>query len=282
MAQILDGNKIAEEIKSELKEDIVKYNLKPKLDVILVGNNEASKIYVHKKCEACKAVGIGSTAHFFNEEEELNVKALINRLNCDDSVSGILVQLPLPETWDQNLFFNIINPKKDVDVFNPINVGLLVQNRPRFLPPTPNAIQQIFRRLKIQLSGKHVVVINRSNIVGKPLSSMLIQDNGVYANATVTVCHNNTPPDILKQICLSADVIVIAVGIPDFLTSDMVKEHQIIIDVGITRIGKKIVGDVRRDAFDKVAWATPVPGGVGPCTVACLLVNTLEAAKLHE
>lgn len=282
MANIIDGNAIAQAIKDEIKAEISALKLKPKLSVILVGNNPASKIYVNKKCEACAEVGIVSETHYFDEDEYLNVKARINKLNCDESVHGILIQLPLPKGWDQNILFNIVNPKKDVDVFNPINVGLLVQNRPRFLPPTPQAVQQIFKRSNLSLAGKHVVVINRSNIVGKPLSSMLVQDNGLYANATVTVCHDNTPPEILKQICLSADVIVVAVGIPNFLTVDMVTERQVIIDVGITRVGKKIVGDVHPEVNDKVSWITPVPGGVGPCTVACLLVNTLEASKIER
>jgi methylenetetrahydrofolate dehydrogenase (NADP+)/methenyltetrahydrofolate cyclohydrolase len=280
MANILDGNAISQLIKDEIKVEINDLKLNPKLSVILVGDNAASKIYVKKKCEACAEVGIASEAHYFTEDEYLNVKAKIIDLNCDDSVHGILIQLPLPKGWDQNTLLNIINPKKDVDVFNPINVGLLVQNRPRFLPPTPQAVQQIFKRSNLSLAGKHVVVINRSNIVGKPLSSMLVQDNGLYANATVTVCHDNTPPAILKQICLSADVIVVAVGIPNFLTTDMVTERQIVIDVGITRVGKKIVGDVHPDVQNKVNWITLVPGGVGPCTVACLLVNTLEASKI--
>jgi methylenetetrahydrofolate dehydrogenase (NADP+)/methenyltetrahydrofolate cyclohydrolase len=282
MTIILDGNKIAEEIKSELKEEINKLGLKPQLDVILVGHDGASEIYVQKKCEACKAIGIKSFMHFFEEDEELNVKARLHRLNSDPAVSGILVQLPLPKEWNQNIIFNTINPKKDVDVFNPINVGLLVQNRPRFLPPTPHAVQQIFKRSKIQLAGKHVVVINRSNIVGKPLSSMLIQDNGLYDNATVTVCHNNTPPDILKAICLSSDMIVVAVGIPGFLTADMVHEKHVVIDVGITRIGKKIVGDVAPEVNGKVKYISKVPGGVGPVTVSMLLYNTLNAYCLQN
>ena len=280
MANVLDGNAISQLIKDEIKAEINELNIKPKLCVILVGDNAASKIYVKKKCEACALVGIESETYYFTEDEYLNVKAKVNELNYDDSVHGILIQLPLPKDWDQNTVFNIINPKKDVDVFNPINVGLLVQNRPRFLPPTPQAVQQIFKRSNLSLAGKHVVVINRSNIVGKPLSNMLIQDDGLYANATVTVCHDNTPPEILKQICLSADVIVVAVGIPDFLTTDMVTERQVIIDVGITRVGKKIVGDVHPDVQNKVSWITTVPGSVGPCTIACLLVNTLEAFKM--
>lgn len=281
MTQILDGNKIAEEIKLDLKKEIQKFKLKPKLDVILVGDNEASKIYVKKKCEACAETGITSQTHFLKDDEWSKFRYTIKELNYNEEVNGILVQLPLPLTWSDDTVFDLINPIKDVDVFNPINVGKLVQNRPVFLPPTPHAIQQIFKKSGLPLIGKHVVVINRSNIVDKPLSSMLIQDN-VYANATVTVCHNNTPPEILKHICLSADAIVVAVGIPGFLTLDMVKPHQIIIDVGITRIGKKIVGDVHADVKDKVAYLTPVPGGIGPLTVCMLLYNTIQACKMQN
>lgn len=283
MTILLDGNKIAADIKAELKEEISKLSVQPRLDVILVGDHPPSKVYVKKKCLACEEVGIKSQVHFADATQEKEVISLIrNKLNKNWLVDGILVQLPLPESWNVNNIFDAIHPDKDVDVFNPVNVGLLVQNRPKFLPPTPHAVQQIFKRSGLQLAGKHVVVINRSNIVGKPLSSMLIQDNGLYDNATVTVCHINTPPEILKEICLSADVIVVAVGIPNFLTADMVREDQIIIDVGINRIGeKKIVGDAHPEINGKVAYLTPVPGGVGPCTVAMLLYNAVEAAKFY-
>lgn len=281
MTKLLDGLALANIYKEKIKATIKEFDLKPRLDVVLVGDDEASKIYIKKKCEACNEVGIRSEFRIFSEKEFLKAQDYIYFLNCQEKVNGILVQLPLPKSCNPNEVFDIINPIKDVDVFSPINVGLLVQNRPRFLPPTPLAVQKLILDNGLTIQGKHVVVINRSNVVGKPLSSMLIQDN-VMANATVTVCHDNTPPEILKQICLSADIIVVAVGIPGFLTADMTREHQIIVDVGITRVGKKVLGDAHPSIKDKVAAITPVPGGVGPMTVAMLLYNTVEAAKLQK
>lgn len=281
MTKLLDGLALANIYKEKIKDTIKTLDLKPRLDVVLVGDDEASKIYIKKKCEACNEVGIKSESHIFSEKEFSHAKDHVNWLNCMHEVSGILVQLPLPKSCNPDEIFDIINPLKDVDVFSPTNVGLLVQNRPRFLPPTPLAVQKLILDNGLTIQGKHVVVINRSNVVGKPLSSMLIQDN-VMANATVTVCHVNTPPDILKQICLLADIIVVAVGIPEFLTADMTKEHQIIIDVGITRVGKRVVGDVHPQVNGKVAALSPVPGGIGPLTVAFLLHNTVEAAKLQK
>lgn len=286
-AKILDGKLVAEAIKHELVDEIAQLQYKPKLAVVLVGKDDASEIYVSKKCEACAELGIGSEVHRFEEEAseyimpELKIRQKILELNADAEVNGILIQLPLPKHFNGNFLFDIMDPMKDVDVFHPYNVGLLVQNRPRFLPPTPHGVCQILARNNLPLQGKHVVVINRSNVVGKPLSSMLIQDNGLYANATVTVCHDQTPANELKRICLSADIIAVAVGIPGFLTPDMVKEDQIVIDIGITRIGKKIVGDVGAGVKEKVSHITLVPGGVGPCTVAMLLYNTVLAARLQ-
>lgn len=278
--KLLDGILLAQSYKIKLMAMISERNLKPRLDVILVGNSEASKLYVKKKQEACNEVGIESRIHKFDETEELKVNQLIACLSDDYKVNGILVQLPLPVLWNANRIFDLLEPMKDVDVFSPVNVGLLVQNRPRFLPPTPLAVQKLIIDYGFTFKGKHVVLINRSNIVGKPLSSMLIQDN-IFANATVTVCHDNTPAAILKQICLSADIIVVAVGIPNFLTVDMVQEHQVIIDVGITRQGKKVVGDVHPEVYNKVTAASKVPKGVGPCTVMMLLHNTVEATILQ-
>lgn len=278
MTKILDGLALAKHYKTELKSLLASRKTKPKLNVILVGHDPASKIYIDKKIEACREVGIESFVHNCSCDNLWDAFALtkqcISDLNRDSKVNGILVQLPLP--FNNEEIFDLIAPEKDVDVFSPVNVGLLVQNRPRFLPPTPLAVQKLILDNGFTLKGRHVVVINRSNVVGLPLSSMLIQDN-VFANATVTVCHDNTPAGILKQICLAADIIVVAVGIPNFLTLDMVKEHQVIIDVGITRIGKKIVGDVHPAVKDKVLAISPVPGGVGPMTVAMLLYNTADA-----
>lgn len=281
MAKLLKGTPLAENIKTQIRKIIQEENLHPRLDVILVGENPASEIYVKKKEEACKSVGIQSVVH----REAVDIYYAINLikfLNSNPYCNGILVQLPLPVGWDDNKIFDAISPLKDVDVFNPENIGLLVQNRPRFLPPTPRGIRELILGNGLTLFGQHVVVINRSNVVGKPLSSMLIQDNGEFANATVTVCHINTPPERLKQICLTADVIVVAVGIPNFLTADMVKENQVIIDVGINRVEGKVVGDAHPEIMDRVAAITPVPGGVGPLTVAMLLYNTLEAARLQN
>lgn len=282
MVNILDGNKISEEIKLELKKEIDTLNIKPRLDVILVGDNEASKIYVRRKCLTCKEVGIISQVHLFDEVDELNVKVLINRLNSDKEVNGILVQLPLPKTWNSELLFDILNPEKDVDVFNPINVGLLVQNRHRFLPPTPHAIRILLNRSGIHIADKHICIINRSSLIGRPLSSMLIQDNDEYANATVSVCHDRTPFKKLCSISKSADIIVVAVGITGFLTKEMVSSEQVVIDVGVSRINNKIVGDVDPEVYDIVKWVSKSVGGVGPLTVCMLLQNTLLAYKLQN
>lgn len=279
MAKIIDGNALAETVKIEVKETIERIGIRPRLDVILVGDNPASEIYVHKKQQACERVGIDSVLH--RPKSECDIIDKIFELNKNDFCHGILIQLPLPKGYLTHAIFDAVCPLKDVDVFNTENIGLLVQNRPRFLPPTPHAVQKLINSVT-SLAGKHVVVINRSDIVGKPLSSMLIQDNGEYANATVTVCHNQTPPEQLKTLCLTADIIVVAVGIPNFLTEDMVAEKQIIIDVGITRIGKKIVGDVDPLVVDKVSYITLVPGGVGPVTVSMLLFNTVRACVLLQ
>lgn len=282
MANLLKGAPLAENIKNQIRKIIQEENLHPRLDVILVENDPASEVYVRKKEEACKSVGIQSEVHRFKADQQRKVLTMLEFLYSHESCNGILVQLPLPVGWDDNKIFDYINPIKDVDVFHPENIGLLVQNRPRFLPPTPHGIRELILRNGLTLFGQHVVVINRSNVVGKPLSSMLIQDNGEFANSTVTVCHINTPPERLKQICLTADVIVVAVGIPNFLTADMVKENQIIIDVGINRVEGKVVGDAHPEIIDKVGSITPVPGGVGPLTVAMLLYNTVEAARLQK
>lgn len=281
MANLLKGQPIAETIINKIKAAISDEKLKLYLDVILVGEDAASEIYIRKKKEACESVGIMFNLHRFLPSQEKEMMDYIGLLNIVSTCNGILVQLPLPSGWDNNKTFDAINPLKDVDVFHPENVGLLVQNRPRFLPPTPHAIRELIIQNGLSLRGQHVVVINRSNIVGKPLSSMLIQDNGEYANSTVTVCHDNTPASQLKELCQTADIIVVAVGIPDFLTEDMVKPNQVIIDVGVNRINGKIVGDVHADVAEKVRAITPVPYGVGPVTVAMLLYNTVEAARLQ-
>lgn len=287
MTRIIDGKAIVAVLKGQILhqvEEFIKENeFAPRLAVLLVGNNPASEIYVAKKIECCHEVGIGSEViRLPNTTTESEILEILESLSENKNIDGILVQLPLPPHIDNYKVFNAINPLKDVDVFNAENVGLLVQGRPRFLPCTPHGIQKMLTYSGLAIAGKHVVVINRSDIVGKPLSSMLIQDNDEYANATVTVCHDKTSPEQLKLACSLADIIVVAVGIPDFLTDDMVHENQIVIDVGTTRVEGKIKGDVHADVKKKVAWATRATGGVGPMTVACLMENTLKAATLRE
>lgn len=282
--RFIDGVEIAADIRGEIKDGVKQFKaetgLTPTLVALVVGSNAASQIYVNKKIQACDEVGILSYKIEVSPNFE-DIRDNIHRLNLDDSVHGYILQLPLPEGIDPRQFFCMFNVLKDVDVFHPENVGLLVQGCPRFKPCTPHGIQQMLHRSGIQVAGKKVCIINRSNVVGKPLSSMLIQECDNYANATVTVCHDRTPPDLLRSVAKSADIVVVAVGKPNFLTPDMLKVGVGIVDVGISRVGNKVVGDVHPDAYEIASWATPVPGGVGPLTVAMLLQNTLEAARLH-
>jgi methylenetetrahydrofolate dehydrogenase (NADP+) / methenyltetrahydrofolate cyclohydrolase len=204
---------------------------------------------------------------------------MIKFLNGNEEVHGILVQLPLPQPLQVHPVFDLIAPEKDVDVFNPVNVGLLTQGRPRFLPCTPHAVQQLLANSGIVVAGKKVVVINRSDVVGKPLASMLTQDHE-FGNATVTVCHDRTPAKLLFDITKAADIVVVAVGKPGFLTGNMISEGAVVIDVGINTTPEgKVVGDVHVSCRDIAGYLTPVPGGVGPMTVTMLLENTLQAAK---
>lgn len=285
MAKFIDGTAIAAQIEKEIKEGVDGYKTlqmrSPCLAVLLLSDDPASKIYVGRKQQACERVGIRSvlTGEMCSAPGHLKMNLKILAENKD--VDGILLQLPLPLHYgDWRQYFSMIDPLKDVDVFHPENVGLLVQGRPRFEPCTPQGIREMLTRSGISFKGKHVVVINRSDVVGKPLSSMLIQDCDQWANATVTVCHDETPHETLKAICLSADIIVVAVGKPGFLTSDMVSPSQVVVDVGTTRVGKKLVGDVDPKVYDIVQWVTKVPGGVGPMTVSMLLKNTLRAAQM--
>ena len=289
-AQILDGKAIANDIKFDIGNEVTEKNIWPHLVAILCSNDPASQVYVNKKMEACDQVSFkGSVVRLFEngiEQYSDPMRHLLDTivmLNRDDKVHGILVQLPLPSPLDKYRVFDAIDPLKDVDVFTPENVGLLLQGRPRYIPCTPQGIQELLTRNGVQISGKKVCIINRSDIVGKPLSALLIQDHG-EANATVTTCHDKTPPDLLKRVCLASDIIVVAVGIPGFLTADMVHSNNIVVDVGISRIHKYgksvIVGDVDPEVHEKVLAYSPVPGGVGPLTVACLLRNTLKAYKL--
>ncbi len=279
-ANILDGKSLARQIRSELREevaDFIENNVTiPTLAAVLVGDDPASEVYVRNKRRDCEEVGIGSQLHKLPAEttqEEL--LTLIGKLNKADAVHGILVQLPVPDQIDTERVLESISPAKDVDAFHPENVGRLVQNRPVYLPCTPHGCVELLKRNHIETSGKHVVVVGRSDIVGKPLSVMLAQRG---ADATVTLCHSRTAD--LPSVTRLADILVVAIGRPNFITADMVKPGATVIDVGINRTDDGLVGDVDFAAVSEVAGhITPVPGGVGPLTRVMLLVNTLTAAR---
>jgi methylenetetrahydrofolate dehydrogenase (NADP+)/methenyltetrahydrofolate cyclohydrolase len=289
-ARLLDGKAIASEIREELAKDVAAFTqcsgVTPCLAAILVGDDPASDVYVRNKRRACEKTGVDSQLHRLPvETKEDELLALIGALNTAASVHGILVQLPLPKQIDETRVLDAVHALKDVDSFHPENVGLVSQGRPRFLPCTPHGCMQILHRSGIEASGKHAVVVGRSEIVGKPLASMLVQRNShlgpTAANATVTVCHSRTAN--LAEITRQADILVAAIGQAKFITADMVKPGATVIDVGINRTEEGLVGDVDFDAVKKIAGTiTPVPGGVGPLTIAMLLANTLTAAKLQN
>ncbi|QEZ89569.1 bifunctional methylenetetrahydrofolate dehydrogenase/methenyltetrahydrofolate cyclohydrolase FolD [Aliarcobacter cibarius] len=279
---LLDGKalsaKIKEEVKVEVTQIVKEKEITPGLAVILVGNDAASATYVASKAKACKEAGIYSVVHEMPEtitQEEL--LETINLMNNNPKLDGILVQLPLPKHIDTTTVLEAINPLKDVDGFHPYNVGRMVSNLDSFLPATPFGVMRMFEEHKIELSGKNVVVIGSSDIVGKPMASLLIN-----AKATVTVCNSRTKD--LKSHTLKADIVVIAVGVPYLLKEDMVKDGAIVIDVGINRLDTgKLVGDADFEGLkNKCSYLTPVPGGVGPMTIAMLLKNTIKAAKLRD
>jgi methylenetetrahydrofolate dehydrogenase (NADP+)/methenyltetrahydrofolate cyclohydrolase len=284
-ATILDGKKLAQQLRSELAEEVVEFiqnnGVVPCLAAVLVGDNAASEVYVRNKRQACEAVGIESKLHRLpataSSDELLQ---LIAKLNKDAEVHGILVQLPLSPQMDKNRVLHAVSPNKDVDAFHPENVGRLVQGRPRFLPCTPQGVQQLLIRSGIETAGKHVVILGRSEIVGRPLSIMLSQ-HGPGGDATVTICHSRSRD--LPSITRQADILIAAIGRAKFVTADMVKPGAVVIDVGINRAEKGVVGDVDFASVSAVAGAiTPVPGGVGPLTIAMLLRNTLSAAESLE
>jgi methylenetetrahydrofolate dehydrogenase (NADP+) / methenyltetrahydrofolate cyclohydrolase len=290
MAHRIDGKQIAEQLRSEIKSSVHEWTKVgrpiPTLAAILVGDDPASQVYVRNKEAACEKVGIQSRlfrlAAATNESELLE---LIDQLNQDPSVNGILVQLPLPNAIDAQRILDSVTPLKDVDAFHPENVGLISQGRPRFLPCTPHGIQQIFAREKIEVSGKHVVVVGRSDIVGKPIASMLAQKDcplgAAYANGTVTLCHSRSRE--ISKMTGQADILIAAIGKPNFITADMVKPDSVVIDVGINRVDSGLVGDVDFASVSPIVQAiTPVPGGVGPMTIAMLLFNTLLACRLQQ
>ena len=277
---LLDGKSLAEKIKNQIKEEVDNLTKKgyrpPTLSVILVGNNPASQIYVNKKIKDCASVGMRSKPFFLPENiTQTELLELIGDLNADEEVDGILVQLPLPPHINTLEIIEAINPNKDVDGFHPINVGKLATGRSdAILPCTPFGIIKLLQEYNIDYFGKDVVVVGASNIVGKPMSLLFLKDE----KSTVTICHKNTKD--LKSHTLKADILVVAVGKPKLITEDMVKDGAVVIDVGINRVDGKIVGDVDFENVKKKASAiTPVPGGVGPMTVAMLLYNTLEIYK---
>lgn len=274
---LIDGIEIARGIRSEIKREVSGLSLSPKLGVILATENPGSEIYVTRKIEACAEVGIQSKVVKTNQLEK--IVSTIEDWNEKKEINGILLQLPIDVEGLEEPFslFSLINPLKDVDVFHPENTGLLCQGRPRYKPCTPHGIIKMLEYIKVPILGKKVTVINSSNVVGKPLSNLLIQEGG-----TVTVCHDRTPPHILHTACQNSDIIVVAVGIPEFLKVEMVRAGTVVIDVGITRIGKKVVGDVHKDVAQVAGAISPVPNGVGPCTVAMLLFNTLQAYKVQQ
>ncbi len=285
--QILDGKKASQAIKDELKIEVAQLNAEgkkiPHLAAILVGENGASATYVSAKVKACEEVGFKSTLiHFEETISETKLLEKIRALNTDPDIDGILVQLPLPKHISDEEVINTIDPDKDVDGFHPINVGNMVQGLPTFVPATPHGIMLLLEHYKIDTKGKHAVVVGRSNIVGRPMS-ILLSSNTNPGNCTVTICHSQTKN--LKDFCLQADIIVAALGKPEFVTADMVKEGALVIDVGITRVedsskksGFKLKGDVHYESVaPKCSWITPVPGGVGPMTIAALMKNTFRS-----
>lgn len=281
MAKLLMGKEVSDRIKNEMKEQVKELKargINPGLAVILVGEDPASKVYVSNKKKACEYIGINSFEYKLPEETtEGELIELIKKLNNDNAVSGILCQLPVPKHINEEAIINAIDPKKDVDAFHPINVGKIMTGNYDFVPCTPAGVMELIKESGIDVCGKECVVVGRSNIVGKPMSMLLLHQNG-----TVTVCHSRTKD--LKEKTKSADILVAAVGIPNFITGDMIKEGAVVIDVGINRIAPKtLVGDVDFETAKEVAGAiTPVPGGVGPMTIAMLMKNTLKAAEINK
>ncbi len=279
MAKIIDGKAVSAQVKENIAKETAelkaKYGVSIGLAVIIVGDNPASRIYVNNKKKACEAVGFDSFEYALPAEttqEEL--LALIDKLNKDDKVNGILVQLPLPKHLDEKLVINNISPDKDVDAFHPVNVGKIMIGDYSFLPCTPAGVMELIASTGVEICGKECVVVGRSNIVGKPMSMLLLHKSG-----TVTICHSKTK-DLAEQ-CRRADILVAAVGVPNLIKGDMIKEGAVVIDVGMNRLENgKLCGDVEFETAEKVAgYITPVPGGVGPMTIAMLMQNTLTAAK---
>lgn len=279
MAELIDGKVVSQSVRDEVQELTSKLmddtGIVPGLAAVLVGDDPASEIYVRNKRKACEKVGIYSEEHKLPAETtEEDLLALVNKLNDDPKIHGILVQLPLPDHINETTILRTVSPLKDVDGFHPYNVGLLVEGNPRFVSCTPAGIIRMLEYYNIDIKGKEVVVVGRSNIVGKPVSMLLLHRHG-----TVTICHSRTKD--LKEVANRADILVAAIGRADFITGDMVKDGAVVIDVGINRKDDgKLTGDVDFDAVsEKASYITPVPGGVGPMTIAMLLYNTYLSAK---
>ena len=290
--KIIDGKKVSNEVLDEIKLDVqnrIKLNLKvPHLAAVIVGNDGPSQTYVNSKIRACERVGFESSLFQFDKSiSENELISEIEKINVNDDIDGFIVQLPLPKGINQENILDKVLPKKDVDGFNPINYGKMALGIETFLPATPAGIIELIKRYSIDLKGKKCLVIGRSQIVGRPISILLSQ-NKIFGNATVTVAHSRS--NNLKEICLDSDIIISAIGIPEFIKENMIKPGSIIIDVGICRVednnslkGYRIVGDVDFESvYDKVSLITPVPGGVGPMTIAMLLKNTLRASSLND
>lgn len=279
MTQIIDGKKISAEIKDELKQEVAAMKAEGKeiaLAVIQVGEDPASSVYVRNKKKACEYIGITSISYEIPEDStQQELLDLVEKCNKDPKINGILVQLPLPPHMDEDAVIHAIDPKKDVDGFHPVSVGNMVIGNDGFLPCTPAGIIELLKRSGVEIGGKECVVVGRSNIVGKPMSMLLLRENG-----TVTVCHSRTRN--LREVCSRADILVVAVGRPKFIDASYVKEGAVIIDVGIHRNeNNKLCGDVDFDAVkEKTSAITPVPGGVGPMTIAMLMKNCVQSKKL--
>jgi len=288
-ASLIDGNAIGATMRSELGSEITKLKktgVTPGLAVVLVGDNPASQVYVRMKGKACDDAGLyHETIKLPKDTSEADLMALLERLNANPKIHGILVQLPLPKQMDTNRALHRIDPRKDVDGFHPENIGKVVVGDPTgFRPATPYGVQQLLIRTGVETKGAHAVVVGRSNIVGRPMAALLLQD-AAGGNATVTVCHSRTRH--IEQHTLQGDILIVAIGKPEFVTGDMVKPGAVVIDVGVNRVddpsrkqGYRLVGDVKFQEAKQVASAiTPVPGGVGPMTITMLLYNTVQAAR---
>ncbi len=279
-AKLIDGKLISAAVRKQVTEDTSAFTAEtgvtPHLAAVLVGDDPASQVYVRNKERACRKCGLKSTLYRLSDKTtQQQLMDLVAELNADESVHGILVQLPLPDHLDSTPVLDSIRPDKDVDGFHPENVGLMLQGRPRFLPCTPHGVMKMLAHENIDTTGKHAVVIGRSDIVGKPMAGLLVQKG---SDATVTICHSRTTD--IAAVIRQADIVVAAVGIPEFVTGDMIKPDAVVIDVGINRVNDRLVGDVEFSAAaEKASAITPVPGGVGPMTIAMLLGNTLKAAK---